>query len=218
MITKSTLDFLKELKKNNNREWFEKNKPTFKKCMADFVAEVDLIITSLAKFDKTLRGLKAKDCVFRIYRDVRFSNNKNPYKHSFGASISKGGRKSSFPGYYFHLEPGNSFLVGGSYTPEPKDLAKIRQEIDYNAKPLKKIMAEKEFKNIFGKLEGEKLKTSPRDYANDHPEIELLRHKSFLLMHKLTDKQLKSDTFREFVIQVFKAMLPLNTYLRVAIG
>src|SRR6185295_5339636 len=153
MIQKSTLDFLKQVKKNNNREWFEKNKEKYLAAKANVDEFVDDAIKAFTSFDKSLAGLKAKDCVFRIYRDVRFTKNKSPYKTNMGASINPGGKKMEIAGFYLHIEPGKSFLAGGRWMPSPEHLKKIRQEIDYNSKTIHKILSDKNFKKQFGGLD-----------------------------------------------------------------
>ncbi|MBK8413382.1 MAG: DUF2461 domain-containing protein [Bacteroidetes bacterium] len=138
MITKRTLDFLKALKKNNNREWFDVNRSKYEEAKADFEKFVETLLPLLSKENSKLKDLKVKDCVFRIYRDVRFSKNKDPYKTNFGAYFVEGGKKSSKAGYYIQIEPGNSFLAGGCWMPEAPVLKAIRQEIDYNLKDFEK--------------------------------------------------------------------------------
>lgn len=212
---KKTFQFLKNLKNNNNREWFNDNKERYLEAKEDFESFVDKVIPRIAKFDTSIKGLTAKDCVFRIYRDVRFSKNKDPYKTNFGGHLVAGGRKSgeSRAGYYIHIEPGSSILAGGAYHPPSSWLKAIRQEIDYNTKEFKKILNSKRFKEYFGEMEGEQLKTAPKGYPKDHPEIEVLRYKSLLAVHNLTDKQVLSDDFSEHVVKVFKALKPFNDFL-----
>ena len=150
MLQSSTLKFLRQLSKNNNREWFNTNKHQYEAAKNDYEQFVDRLIPAIEKFDKSVRGLKAKDCSFRIYRDVRFSKNKAPYKTNFGAYIIAGGKKSMKPGYYFHVQPGGeSFVAGGAYMPSSEVLAAIRQEIDYNLKEFEGILKSKTFSKIF---------------------------------------------------------------------
>ena len=146
----TTFSFLKKLEANNNRDWFEKNKPAYLNAKGEFEVFVQQIINGIAKFDKRIsHDLQAKDCTFRIYKDVRFSKDKTPYKNNMGASINPGGKKSLVAGYYFHLQPEGSFLAGGVYMPEPEMLNAIRQEIDYNSAPLLKILKSAAFKKYF---------------------------------------------------------------------
>lgn len=217
MIQQHTFTFLKDLKKNNNKEWFDIHRPDYEIAKTNFRGFIDELIAGISKFDPAVKHLEAKNCVFRINRDVRFSANKLPYKSNMGASISPGGKKSFTAGYYFHLEPGASFLAGGMWQPEPVYLNAIRQEIDYNAAEFKKILNSKTFKNYFGALSDEdKLKAVPRGYDKAHPEIELLKHKSFIVVHELADKTVLSKDFLKQSAAVFKALHPLNLFLRRA--
>ena len=219
MIQPSTLDFLKKLKKNNNRDWFEKNKNAYKEAQADVEQCVTAIIAGIRSFDKRVdSSLEAKKCLFRIYRDTRFSNNKTPYKTNMGASINPGGRMAAVPGYYLHIEPSGCFLAGGMYQPPPPELLKIRQEIDYNQAEFRKLLAGKEFKKYFDGLDTiEKLKTTPKGFPKDHPALDLLQHKHFIVSHTLKDAELSAKTFNKHATAVFKAMHPLALFLQRAI-
>lgn len=218
MIARSTLDFLKKLKKNNNKDWFDANRDAYELAKTNMQDVVKQLIDQLSVFDSTIKGLEPKHCMFRINRDVRFSKNKAPYKTNLGAIMNKGGKKSNVPGYYIHIEPGNSFVAGGSWMPEAPELAAIRQEIDYNTKEFQKIISAKEFKSLFGSLsEEDKLKTAPKGYEKDHPAIELLKHKSFIVVHELKDTQLLDKNFIKNTAKVFKAMYPLDCFLRKAL-
>lgn len=213
MLQKSTIQFLKQLEKNNNREWFNANKHLYEAAKADFENFVDGLIKAISKFDKSVEGLKAKDCTFRIYRDVRFSKNKAPYKNNMGAYLAAGGRKSMKPGYYIHMQPGKSFVAGGAYMPEGPVLAAIRQEIDYNLKEFQGILKKKSFSKYFKKLDGETVKTTPKGYEKDHPAIEFLKHKDFLATHNLKDDQLMAKNAISYVGKCFEAMKPFNDFL-----
>ncbi|MES2132984.1 MAG: DUF2461 domain-containing protein [Bacteroidota bacterium] len=211
----TTLKFLKQLAKNNRKEWFDENRKTYETSKAEFEAIVKSVIDKSIVFDKLLIGLEAKKCLFRINKDVRFSKDKSPYKLNMGASINPGGKKSMIAGYYIHIEPGKSFLAGGTWQPMPEVLAAIRQEIDYNSKEFRKILAAKDFKTYFGGLsEEDKLKTAPKGYEKTHPDLDLLQHKSFIVVHDITDAQVMDKNFPTYVAKVFKAMLPLNSFLR----
>ena len=217
MIHKSTLDFLSKLSKNNNRDWFEKNRPDYELAKTNFKEFVSEFILSTAKFDPSIKHLEAKDCIFRINRDVRFSKNKAPYKNNFGAILAPGGKKSFDAGYYIQLQPGASFIAGGMWQPPTPQINAIRQEIDYNTEEFKKIIGAKEFKKLLGKLSDEdKLKTVPKGYDKTHPEIELLKYKSYITLHNLSDKDVLSKTFLKQCNEVTKAMYPLNLFLRRA--
>jgi uncharacterized protein (TIGR02453 family) len=215
---KNILNFLKELRNNNSKEWMDKNKPTYLQVKKEFEAIVRVLIDQISLFDTTVAGVQPKNCIFRLNRDIRFSNDKRPYKENMGAFISGNGKKAADGGYYIHIQPGQSMLAGGSYMPPADVLKKIRQEIDYNPDPLIDFMRGSEFKKYFGKLEGERLKTAPKGYSTDHPNIDLLNLKSLIVFHSLTDDQIISDGFAAQAIKIFAAMKPLNDYLKVAIN
>lgn len=213
-----TIDFLKILKNNNNKDWFEKNKADYLTAKEEFESLVDKLIKGLSKNDKKISSqLKAKDCTFRIYKDVRFSKDKTPYKTNMGASMNPGGKKSMEAGYYLHIEPGACFLAGGVYMPEPPQLNAIRQEIDYNPKPLLKLLNAPAFKKHFKGLDEEgKLKTAPKGFEKDHVHIELLKNRHFIVSSPVKDKDLLSKDVDKIVLAGFKAMQPLLEYLREA--
>jgi uncharacterized protein (TIGR02453 family) len=214
----NTLDFLKKLKYNNNRDWFESHKDKYLLAKEEFEIQIDNIIKGIVKFDKQISvDLKGKDCTFRIYKDVRFSKDKTPYKTNMGASINPGGKKSLEAGYYLHVEPGASFLAGGIYMPDAEILNAIRQEIDYNATPLIKILTSTAFKKYFKGLDEEgKLKTAPKGFEKDHPHLEILKNKHFIVSCALNDKQVNAKNFPQTVVNGFKAMHPFLLYLRAA--
>ena len=217
MIPQSSLDFLHKLSKNNNKEWFDRNRGAYEAAKKNYRDTIDELIQAIAKYDPAVKMLTAKDCVFRINRDIRFSNDKRPYKTNMGASISPGGKKSSMAGYYFHLQPGESFLAGGVWQPQPPELNAIRQEIDYNTPEFKKIIGNRNFKKYFGTLsEEDKVKTAPKGYDKSHPEIETLKLKSFIVVHDLKDKEVLSKDFVKNAAAAFKALHPLNMFLRRA--
>jgi uncharacterized protein (TIGR02453 family) len=219
MLQKTTLDFLKKLSKNNNKEWFDKNRPAYELVKKDMQQFTDALIKEIAQFDKAVAHLSAKDCTFRINRDVRFSKNKDPYKNNIGAYISEVGKKGNKAGYYVHIQPsGESFLAGGIYMPDSAMLAKIRQEIDYNADAFKKIVYSKSFVKTFGELSGEKVKTAPKGYDKTHPEIELLKYKSYIAWHKLNDDDVTDKNFLKNTAKVFKELYVFNQFLNSAIA
>lgn len=219
MTLERSISFLKKLKSNNNKDWFDANKDKYLEAKAEFEVFIQELIGGLARFDKQIDpNLQAKNCVFRIYKDVRFSKDKTPYKTNFGASINPGGKKSMAAGYYFHLEPGNVFIAGGNYMPMPDQLQAIRQEVDYNGDKLQKIIQSKAFKTYFDGLDEEdKLKTVPKGYDKEHQHIELLKLKSFIAFHKVNDKQIGTKEFVKQLMGGYKAMLPLNQFLREAL-
>lgn len=217
MIQQPTLQFLKDLQKNNNKEWFDKHRERYEEAKINFREFIAELIQGVSKFDPAVKHLEPKNCVFRINRDIRFSKDKTPYKNNLAGSITPGGKKSFTAGYYIHIQPGASFVAGGMWQPEPTYLNAIRQEIDYNANEFKKIILAKSFKTNFGTLSDEdKLKTVPKGYDKAHPEIELLKHKSYIVVHDLSDKVVLSKDFLKQCTTVFHAMHPLNLFLRRA--
>ncbi len=218
MHLQKSLAFLKRLKNNNNREWFDSHKNDFIEAKLEFEEFVQKLIQSIVKFDKEVSpDLLAKDCVFRIYKDVRFSKDKTPYKTNFGASINPGGKKSLKAGYYFHLQPDNIFIAGGNYMPMPDQLQAIRQEIDYNGDKLEKILKSKNYSAYFNGLDEEdKLKTVPKGYDKEHKQIELLKLKSFIAYKEIEVKTIGSKDFLTYLVNGYKAMMPLNQFLREA--
>ena len=216
----TTLHFLKKLKINNNREWFDSNKTEYlasKEIFEEFVSE---LIKGINKFDKKVSlDLKPKDCTFRIYKDVRFSKDKTPYKNNMSASINPGGKKSNIPGYYFHLEPDGCFLAGGVYMPMPDVLKAIRQEIDYNPLPLINVLKSASFKKEFNGLDEEdKLKNPPKGFNKDHAHSEILKNKHFIVSQKFENKVILKKEGLIKTLDSFKAMYPFLDYLRKAIG
>jgi uncharacterized protein (TIGR02453 family) len=216
-IKKSTLDFLAAINVNNNRDWFIANRSMYLEAKDNFESFVQNIINEIILFEPIMKGLEAKSCVFRINRDIRFSNDKSPYKSHFGAFIVQGGKKNGdkFAGYYFHIEPGKSIMAGGAYTPPAPWLSSIREKISDSPDEFIKITKAKDFIKYFGSVDGEKLKTAPKGYPKDHPHIELLKLKSYLVVNEATDKLVLSSNFQNHVISVFKTMKPLNDYLNI---
>jgi uncharacterized protein (TIGR02453 family) len=218
-LSKRSLQFLTDLKANNDRDWFQANKDRYEEARSEFEKFINALIGEITRFDTSIGHHTAKDCIFRIYRDIRFSKDKSPYKTHFGAHITSAAKRSeihSRAGYYIHIEPGDSMLAGGAYLPQGPWLKAIRQEITYNAQRLKDILNEQSFQKYFGQLEGEKLKRAPKDYSPDHPEIELLKQKSFLAVHQCADDLVTSDEFLSHAAKVFMALKPLDDFLNSA--
>jgi uncharacterized protein (TIGR02453 family) len=211
----STLTFLENLQANNNREWFYANKKSYDAVKSNFEESIQELIHSIGEFEN-MTGVQVKNCNYRIARDVRFSKNKDPYKNWLSASFSEGGRKSGRMDFYLHVQPNNeSFLGGGMYSPEGDQLAKLRQEIDYNAQQLKSIIFEPNFVKTFGEMEGESVKSSPKGYDKDHPEIELLRQKQMFFWHKFTDEEVCSPDFVKKVTETCRTLKPFLDFLNV---
>jgi uncharacterized protein (TIGR02453 family) len=214
-IKESTLSFLKQIKLNNNRDWFIKNRTLYSDARENFESFVQKLIDEIVDFEPILKGLEVKSCVFRINRDIRFSNDKSPYKSHFGAFIVKGGKNNGdkYAGYYFHIEPGGSIIAGGAYTPPTPWLSAIREKIDEVPGSFMEIINNKDFVRFFGQISGEKLKKAPKGYPSDHPNIELLKLKSYLAVNELTDEFVLSEKYFDHTIRVMKAMKPLNDFL-----
>lgn len=211
------LDFLKELAANNNREWFQANKKWYDECREKVLFLTDVLINEIGKFDPQVRGLSPKDCMFRIFRDVRFSNDKRPYKTNFGSFICKGGRKSMNPGYYFHIEPGNSFIGGGIYMPPAEPLKAIRNYMAEHGDEYLEIINEPDFRKKYPEMYDDKLKTAPKGFPKDHEFIDLLKYKSFIFSKSFDDKTVKSDKYVEKVVSAFHDLLPVNAILYQAL-
>jgi len=220
MLQISTIKFLKDLKKNNNRPWFEKNRKVYEDAKADFATFIQTVIDKHSKNDSTIKEQLAKNCLFRINRDVRFSKDKSPYKSNMGASINRNGKKSLLAGYYFHLEPGQCFAGGGIWMPMPDDLKKVRQEVDYNFADFKKIIGAKKFKSVYGDLSHHaeyKLSRVPKGYNADNPAAEYLKLKSFVAMVSLKDTDLTSKELAKKTVAAFEALQPLLTFINNSI-
>jgi uncharacterized protein (TIGR02453 family) len=212
------LGFLADLAKNNNRAWFQAHRPEYEGAKGTFEDLVEELILRLGATED-MHGVTAKDCVMRIYRDVRFSKDKSPYKRGFSASIGPGGRKSYRFHYYLHLEPHNeSMIAGGLHEPESAQLNGFRTAINRDARKFKAVINERSFKRYFGEVEGEKLKTAPQGYARDHAEIELLRLKEVVAIHRLSDEDVLAPHFADHAIKVCTAMNPFLDYLGSVAG
>ena len=219
MLQHSTIQFLQSLQKNNNKPWFDENRKKYESAKENFAAFVDALIIGIEAFDPGIQNLTAKNCMFRINRDVRFSKDKSPYKTNMGASISKGGKKINLAGYYFHFEPGKSFAAGGFYMPMAPELAKIRQEIDYNFKEWTSIVESKNFKKHFpGGVEGiEILSRPPKGYEADNPAIEYLKMKGFIVSKPVSNDELMEKNTLKSVLKTFEAMKPMLDFLNRAV-
>lgn len=213
MITKETFSFLKDLKRNNYRDWFEANRNRYQQAKTEFSGFTTQLISGLHHLDPSIGTPEAKDCIFRINRDVRFSHDKSPYKTNMGAYIVRGGKKSVFAGYYFHLEPGGCFAAGGVYVPQPNALKAIRQTIWEEKEKFLEIIRSREFQKHFSGIEGEQLKTAPQSYPKDHPDVWLVRYKSYSLIKNIPDTDLFKPGFMEELMDTYRAMLPFNKFL-----
>jgi uncharacterized protein (TIGR02453 family) len=216
-MDKLVLDFLRNLKLNNNREWFNEHKKQYEAARQEVEKFVDFLMPNLKKIDSKIGTITAKQALFRIYRDVRFSKDKSPYKTNFGAYISPGGKKSNMAGYYIHFDPEGSFIAGGSYGPNGEILKKIRAEIYYNLDEFTAILNKKIFKETFGELSGEKLVRPPQGFPTDIEGIEYLKFKDFTVFRHVTEKEVLKPEFGQVVLDTFKTLKPLNDFLNKAI-
>lgn len=217
MLPKGIFDFLVQLSINNNKEWFQENKPMYQKAKVDFEEYINNLIGIVHSIDDSIGHPNAKDCMFRIFRDVRFSKNKLPYKNNFGAYMALGGRKSPYAGYYIHIEPDNSFVGGGIYSPQPAELKAIRTSIIENPDEFKSIIEAPKFNELYPEIYGEQLKTAPKGFDKNDPNISLVRHKSYAVVHKLTDKQVLSNNLNTIIKDLFTTMKPFNVFLNEAL-
>jgi uncharacterized protein (TIGR02453 family) len=221
MLQASTVRFLKELKKNNSKSWFDENRSTYEKAKKDYEQFVQSLIDKFAKSDSSIANLKAKECMFRINRDIRFSKDKSPYKTNFGASVNPGGKKSLLAGYYLHVEPGGSFVGGGIWSPMPAELSKVRQEIDYNFDEFKKIISSKKFTAVYGELyNGNDISLArvPKGYEADNPAAPFLKLKSVIAMKPISDKELQSPDLLSISSSAFQSLQPLIQFLNRALA
>jgi uncharacterized protein (TIGR02453 family) len=217
MLAKETVDFLKELEKNNNRDWFNENKDRFVRANDNVIAMTGELMSMIAKFDPAIVGLDPKSCVFRIYRDVRFSKDKSPYKTNLGAFIAPGGKNTMAPGYYFHIQPRMFFGAAGKHMPDAGELLKIRNAIVANTKDFLKIVEAKKIKDRFGGLDGDRLSKPPKGFAVDAPAIEYLKLKSFTVSQEFPEKIATSNEYPKLLTDSFKAAYPLIVFLRNAL-
>ena len=219
MLQSTTLKFLKDLKKNNNKIWFDKHRPQYETAKADFYNMVEKLIPAIAKFDAAIGKLAVKECVFRINRDVRFSKDKSPYKNNMACYFNQAGKNGLGAGYYLHIEPGSSVAAGGIWMPVPDVLAGIRQEIDYNFAIWKKIIENKKFKQTFttGIRSNDTLVRPPKGYDGDNSAIAFLKMKSFFVSKPFVDADLQHKNFVAEVAKTFSSMKPLVDFLNTTL-
>ena len=218
MIHKQALQFLQQLSKNNNKSWFDDHRDQYIDAKENFIQFATILLQELSKMDTSLAELNARKCIFRINRDVRFSKNKEPYKTNFGAFFTPQGKSAVKAGYYFHLEPGASFLAAGLYMPLPEHLNKVRQEIDYCYNDFKKIITSAPFKKSFGTLDMEQsLVRPPKGYDEDNPAINYIKLKSFTCTKSLSDKDvLATDLIKKSMID-YKIVSPFVKFINQAL-
>ena len=211
VIKKESIDFLKALSKNNNRDWFSAHKPKYEKAHENIIAFADALLIEMNKHDH-IETASGKKSLYRIYKDVRFSKDKTPYSTYWGGGFRRA-TKQLRGGYYFHIESGNTFIAGGFWGPSTDDLQRIRQDIDLNYDEWRKLLSQKTLVNTFGGLIGSQLTSAPRGYAKDHPAIDLLRYKQFILKHTFNDKDICSPDFVKKVNDGFKKLRPYFDYM-----
>lgn len=211
------LHFLSELKANNHKEWFDQNRETYQECRKKILFLTELLIHEVGKFDPEIGAQDPKNCVFRIFRDVRFSNDKTPYKTNMGTYIAKGGRKSVSAGYYLHIEPGSSFVGGGAYSPPADALKAFRTEIFDHPDEFKRLINAESFKKLYPELYNDQLKTAPKGFQKDFPDIDLLKYKSYAFGSTISDSVVASDVFVEKIVYSMKVLHPVNRFLNNAI-
>jgi len=216
LIPPSGFEFLKLLKKNNDRDWFNAHKERYLRELATIEQFADLLLLEMNKHDR-IETPSGKKSLHRIYRDIRFSKDKTPYNIHWGGGFKRA-TKQRRGSYYFHLSPGGSFVAGGFWGPEPGDLKRIRDEFAYDAKPFRKILKSKSFLSHFGNLKGEQIKTTPKGFNADEEAIDLLRYKQFLLIKKFSDKEVLSPGFLKNLNDTFRAMRPFLDYMSEALS
>ncbi len=217
-MDKKVLDFLKDLNQNNNRDWFNENKKYYEQARDEFEQLIEHLIPKIQEMDPLVGSLTAKQTTFRIYRDVRFSKDKTPYKTYFGSFMAPGGRKSEKAGYYLHMSADECFVGGGSHNPTGPNLKKIRNEIYYNYKEFSDIISSAGFKSAFEKLGRDRLSRPPQGFPKDFEGIETLKFKSFTVFQTVTAKQITGSGFDQQVLAIFKAMYPFIGFLNRGLG
>jgi uncharacterized protein (TIGR02453 family) len=219
MLQAPTLKFLKDLKKNNNKPWFEKNKSLYLNAKEDIEHLVGQVIEGFARTDAEIANLQPRDCTYRIYRDVRFSSDKTPYKTNLGAYLSKGGRKTTAAGYYMQVEPGRNMAGGGLWMPAAPELKKVRQEIDYNFEEWSNVIGQRSFRRNFpaGLDKEDILSRPPKGYAGDNPAIEYLKLRSFVVTRTFTDAEAQSKNFAKEIVRTFESMKDFVYFLNRAL-
>ncbi|MDA3930623.1 MAG: DUF2461 domain-containing protein [Prolixibacteraceae bacterium] len=214
---KEIIGFLNKLEQNNTKEWFNENRAVYQSTKEQFLHLSEILISEIRTFDSEIPAIDPKKCMFRIFRDVRFSKDKTPYKTNYGTFIARDGRKGGNPGYYIHMQPGRSFLGGGIYMPDPAKLKAIRTEIYNYPTDFIDLLEASDFKANFQLFNTNKLKTAPKGFPKDFEYIDLLRYKSYAPFMNLTDEQIRDPNLIDFVVGKFKILAAFNQYLNSAI-
>ncbi|MDO5663856.1 MAG: DUF2461 domain-containing protein [Bacteroidia bacterium] len=211
-------NFLAHLQIYNDRNWFNENKHEYNEAKESFEVFINKLIVPLSQLDSSIGTVSAADCIFRIYRDIRFSKDKTPYKTHFSAFIANGGRKTRMAGYYIHLQPDESFLAGGIYAPDPATLESIRNAIYHNPDKMRKILDDKKFKKLFAEISNEdKLKNPPKGYPKNFKEIELIKNKHFVTHFALDNNFFLKENVIKRLMEIFKIQHPFNEFLNEAV-
>ncbi|PKP53312.1 MAG: TIGR02453 family protein [Bacteroidetes bacterium HGW-Bacteroidetes-1] len=216
-MSNQILHFLSELSERNEKTWFEGHRSEYEHARNELISIVEAVVAGISTFDSSIGNPSPKKCIFRQYRDVRFSKNKLPYKTNMAAYIAPGGKSSPQAGYYLHLEPEKSFAGGGIYSPTPDILKAIRSEIYYNGEEFNTLINKKDFKNIFGEMMQEKLKRPPKGFPASFPFIELIKYKHFVVSRPFLTDAISLPEIQQFAIETFKEMYDFNQFLNRAI-
>lgn len=211
IISNETMLFLKSLQRNNNREWFQKHKDRYLAAQQNMVDWLNLLIAEMNKHDE-LQTRNGKEALYRIYNDVRFSENKTPYNPRFAGNLKRV-KPHLRGGYYFWIKPGASRIGCGFTYPNPQDLLRIRQDIDVNQDQWRKILKQKKLQSVFGSMQGDQVKTAPKGFPKDHPAIDLLRYKQFWFEKAYTDHEVVSKNFLRQVNNDYKAIRPFFDFM-----
>ncbi len=214
---KILLDFLNDLYKNNTKQWFDANKQRYEESRDQMLFLTGVMLQEISKFDPEVSTVSPGDCLFRIYRDIRFSQDKTPYKTHMGSYMAAGGRKSQRAGYYLHIEPGNSLVSGGIWCPDVNPLKAIRTEIQDNPDEFKEILNDKEFQKYFKEIEGEKLKAAPKGFDKEFKDVDLLKYKSYAFSTPVPDEQLLNGDFVGYAIKAYKELYKVNRFLNAGL-
>ena len=216
IITQETLNFFKQIEDNNNKLWFENNRPLYEAAKTNYLKFIEILLPKIRYIDKIV-DKDLKKFASRIYRDVRFSKNKSPYKNNISSLIERELDYKKCP-FYIHIQPGGSFIGGGVYQPEPALLKRVRQEIDYNSSELHKIIGKPSFKDMFGEITGDSLIRPPKGYDENNPNIELLKLKNYIVHKTFTDEEVMSPDFADKIAEIYREALPFFEFLDIAIA
>lgn len=216
-MIKETLEFLRLLQRNNNRDWFQENKEQYDVLRVQFAKDVQLLIQHIALFDQEVAGMEAKDCLYRIYRDIRFSPDKTPYKTYFSAYIARGGRKSERAGYYIHIEPDNMLLSGGVWCPQPRLLKMLRTAVYDHVEEFTEIIDNPLFRESYPELEGETLQKVPQPFPKDFVRADLLKRKDYVVLGKKAESFFTQNSWIEASASEFEKLLPFNRFLNYTV-